>query len=175
MSPSRAKRSRTREHSLSDRRAWSSSRDSATLEPPTPATHSSSRISGQPSLTLLLAIGDTDARDTAVRLVRFGGAMSLAGYIAGPNGEYDWIVMDPDIDFAGLLKQFDTFLIGRKTFEAMRRMGTTPGRRPAFGTRLLADVERGRSSARHRGIGRRARGHRPAQEAGQGHRALWWR
>jgi len=66
-----------------------------------------------------------------MRLVRYGGAMSLDGYIAGPNGEYDWIVMDPDIDFAGLLKQFDTFLIGRKTFEAMARMGnatkSTPG------------------------------------------------
>jgi len=58
-----------------------------------------------------------------MRLVRYGGAMSLDGYIAGPNGEYDWIVMDPDIDFAGIMKQFDTFLIGRKTFEAMVRMG----------------------------------------------------
>ena len=66
-----------------------------------------------------------------MRLVRYGGAMSLDGYIAGPNGEYDWIVMDPDIDFGGLMKQFDTFLIGRKTFDAMLRMGnatkSTPG------------------------------------------------
>jgi len=59
-----------------------------------------------------------------MRLVRYGGAMSLDGYIAGPNGEYDWIVMDPDIDFAGMMAEFDTFLIGRKTFEAMMRMGS---------------------------------------------------
>ncbi len=59
-----------------------------------------------------------------MRLVRYGGAMSLDGYIAGPNGEHDWIVMDPDIDFAGLMQQFDTFLIGRKTFEMMRSMGS---------------------------------------------------
>src|SRR5437763_1217424 len=59
-----------------------------------------------------------------MRLVRFGGAMSLDGYIAGPNGEYDWIVMDPDIDLSEHMAQFDTFLIGRKTFDAMRKMGS---------------------------------------------------
>ena len=66
-----------------------------------------------------------------MRRVVYGGAMSLDGFIAGPNGEYDWIVMDPDIDFAALMGRFDTFLIGRKTFEAMRRMADsappTPG------------------------------------------------
>jgi dihydrofolate reductase len=58
-----------------------------------------------------------------MRKVVYGGAMSLDAFIAGPNGEYDWIVMDPDIDFAALMARFDTFLIGRKTFEVMRRMG----------------------------------------------------
>jgi dihydrofolate reductase len=66
-----------------------------------------------------------------MRKVVYGGAMSLDGFIAGPNGEYDWIVNDPEIDFASLMARFDTFLIGRKTFEVMRRMGTaappTPG------------------------------------------------
>ena len=36
-----------------------------------------------------------------MRRVRFSVAMSLDGYIAGPKGESDWIVMDPDIDFHG--------------------------------------------------------------------------
>jgi dihydrofolate reductase len=65
-----------------------------------------------------------------MRLVRFGSAMSLDGYIAGPGGEYDWIVMDPDFDFSEHMTQFDTFLIGRKTFEMMRRMGTDPQSMP---------------------------------------------
>ena len=59
-----------------------------------------------------------------MRRVLYGGAMSLDGYIAGPNGEYDWIVMDPEIDFAAMAARFDTYLIGRKTFDAMRRMGS---------------------------------------------------
>ncbi|HVS14521.1 MAG TPA: dihydrofolate reductase family protein [Thermoanaerobaculia bacterium] len=57
-----------------------------------------------------------------MRRVVYGCAVSLDGFIAGPNAEYDWIVMDPDIDFAALMARFDTFLIGRKTFEVMQRM-----------------------------------------------------
>jgi dihydrofolate reductase len=54
-----------------------------------------------------------------MRRVRYVVAMSLDGYIAGPNGEADWIIMDPDIDFRALFEQFDTFLMGRRTFEDM--------------------------------------------------------
>ena len=76
-----------------------------------------------------------------MRKVVYGGAMSLDGFIAGPNGEYDWIVMDPEIDFTALMARFDTFLIGRKTFEAMRRMGgagsAAPGIRSIVFSRTL--------------------------------------
>jgi dihydrofolate reductase len=58
-----------------------------------------------------------------MRRVRYQVAMSLDGYIAGPNGEFDWIVTDPDIDFAEIFGQFDTLLIGRHTFELMKRHG----------------------------------------------------
>lgn len=58
-----------------------------------------------------------------MRKVRYAVAASLDGYIAGPNGEYDWIVMDPDIDFEELTAGFDTVLMGRKTWEMTRRHG----------------------------------------------------
>src|ERR687885_476610 len=61
--------------------------------------------------------------EVSMRRIRYVVATSLDGYIAGPNGEADWIIMDPEIDFDGLFAQFDTFLIGRRTFEPMARAG----------------------------------------------------
>jgi dihydrofolate reductase len=58
-----------------------------------------------------------------VRRIRYQVAASLDGYIAGPHGEYDWIVMDPDIDFTAMFQQFDTLLMGRRTFEMMQGQG----------------------------------------------------
>jgi len=56
--------------------------------------------------------------------IRYNVAMSLDGFIAGPKGEADWIVADPEVDFAGLWAQFDTGLMGRKTYDAARlRLG----------------------------------------------------
>jgi dihydrofolate reductase len=53
-----------------------------------------------------------------MRKIRYAVAMSLDGYIAGPNGEADWIVTDPEVNFAELWAQFDTLLMGRRTYEA---------------------------------------------------------
>jgi dihydrofolate reductase len=57
------------------------------------------------------------------RRVRYQVAASLDGFIAGPNGEYDWIVMDPAIDFKALYAEFDTVLMGRNTYEMMTAQG----------------------------------------------------
>lgn len=58
-----------------------------------------------------------------MRRVRYSVASSLDGFIAGPNGEYDWIPMDPDIDFAAMFSNFDTMLMGRKTYEVAKTAG----------------------------------------------------
>jgi dihydrofolate reductase len=57
------------------------------------------------------------------RRVRYQVAMSLDGFIAGPNGEVDWIITDPEIDFKEIYSWFDTMLIGRRTFEVMKGAG----------------------------------------------------
>ena len=49
--------------------------------------------------------------------LRYQVAVTLDGFIAGPKGEYDWIVSDPSIDFSAMYKEFDTAVMGRKTYE----------------------------------------------------------
>ncbi len=60
------------------------------------------------------------------RRLRYQVAVSLDGFIAGTRGEYDWIVMDPAIDFEALFAEFDTAVMGRKTYEAMAAQGGGP-------------------------------------------------
>ncbi len=75
-----------------------------------------------------------------MRRIRYQVAASLDGYIAGPNGEADWIINDPDIDFGEMFSRFDTFLMGRGTFEAMvRQQGSAaiPGMKVLVFSRTL--------------------------------------
>ncbi len=73
-----------------------------------------------------------------MKKVRYNVAVSLDGYISGPNGEVDWILPDPEVDFAALWAQFDTLLMGRKTYDvAKMRLGEA-----AFKGRKVAVVSR---------------------------------
>lgn len=44
-------------------------------------------------------------------------AVTLDGFIEGPNGEVDWCILDDDMDFQGFLASIDTILYGRVSYE----------------------------------------------------------
>ena len=52
-----------------------------------------------------------------MRHLRYSVASSLDGYIAGPNGEFDWIVVDPEIDFTAMYAGFSGLVMGRRSYE----------------------------------------------------------
>lgn len=78
-----------------------------------------------------------------MRRIRYHVAMSLDGYIAGPKGEADWITPDPEVDFAALFNEFDTALVGRRTFAAMVDAGraTIPGMKLIVFSRTLRQAD----------------------------------
>jgi dihydrofolate reductase len=61
-----------------------------------------------------------------MRKIVAGFAISLDGFIAGVNNEIDWIIIDKEIDFAEQMKRFDTYFLGRKTYEITKKMGGNP-------------------------------------------------
>lgn len=58
------------------------------------------------------------------RQVIYNVAMSLDGFIAGAKGEFDWIPMDPTIDFGAIFAGMDTVLMGRETYDVARKQGS---------------------------------------------------
>ena len=52
-----------------------------------------------------------------MRRMRYQVAFSLDGFIAGPDDDFGWITPEPSFDFDELYAQFDTLLMGRRTYE----------------------------------------------------------
>jgi len=106
-----------------------------------------------------------------MRRVRYAVAMSLDGYIAGPNGEYDWIELDPDSAasfFKTFYAQFDTAVMGRKTFDQAR--GPVHGMRTlVFSRTLVAGDHQGVTVLGDEGIG-----HLTDLRAGEGKDIWLW-
>ena len=66
--------------------------------------------------------------------------ISLAGFVAGPNGEMNWIKVDQEIfDYVGLrISKTDTALYGRVTYQMMESYWPTAGEQP---TATKHDIE----------------------------------
>jgi dihydrofolate reductase len=73
-----------------------------------------------------------------MRRLRYQVACSLDGFIAGPEDEFDWITPEPSFDFEALHAQFDTLLMGRRTYEIVHSMGEIfPGKQVIVASRSL--------------------------------------
>ena len=79
-----------------------------------------------------------------MRQLRYSVAASLDGFIAGPNGEFDWILVDPEIDFAAMYAGFSGLVMGRRSYDVFAATGGQEG--PALPTyvysRTLTEGER---------------------------------
>lgn len=53
-----------------------------------------------------------------MRKVILNLAVSLDGFIEGPNGEIDWCIMDDDMNFDAFLAGIDTMFYGRVSYDA---------------------------------------------------------
>jgi dihydrofolate reductase len=67
-----------------------------------------------------------------MRKIILGVAVSLDGFIEGPNGEYDWCLTDQDYGLSDFFKRVDTLFMGRKTYEMAQSMGEPPPGFPKF-------------------------------------------
>lgn len=75
-----------------------------------------------------------------MRKLRYNVAASLDGFIADVDDRYDWIIEDPTINFKALFAEFDTALMGRRTFELVLSQdtgGVLPGLRTVVCSRTL--------------------------------------
>jgi len=56
-----------------------------------------------------------------MRKLILGLAVTLDGYIEGPNGEYDWCFTDQDYGLNDFYERIDATFIGRKSYETMQQ------------------------------------------------------
>ena len=74
------------------------------------------------------------------RRIWYSVAMSLDGYIAGPNGEVDWIPEELEIDWGAFMGRFDTVLMGRRSYEIAQ--GQPEGMLPKLATYVFSRTMR---------------------------------
>ncbi|MFN4291082.1 MAG: dihydrofolate reductase family protein [Permianibacter sp.] len=73
-------------------------------------------------------------------------AMSLDGYIAGPNDEIDWLFADRDYGFTPFFDRIDTIIMGRRSYE----MSCSFDEWPYPGKRTVVCSRQPRTNSDHR-------------------------
>lgn len=63
-----------------------------------------------------------------MRKVVYNCAVSLDGFIEGPNGEFDWCMTDQDYGMGVFMERIDAVLYGRKSYELVLKMGQPFGK-----------------------------------------------
>ncbi|HMD09596.1 MAG TPA: dihydrofolate reductase family protein [Candidatus Acidoferrum sp.] len=68
-----------------------------------------------------------------MRTITYGGAVSLDGFLAGPEGSIDWLHFSKDVQqvMADYWKNVDTILWGRKTYDVSVAMKPSSAKKPA--------------------------------------------
>jgi len=77
-----------------------------------------------------------------MRIVTYGGAVSLDGFLAGADGSIDWLYHSTDVQkvMAEYWKSVDTVLMGRKTYEVSLNMKRPSGKAAAKAKRDLSKL-----------------------------------
>jgi dihydrofolate reductase len=72
-------------------------------------------------------------RSETMRTITYGGAVSLDGFLAGPEGSIDWLHFSKDVQkvMADYWKKVDTILWGRKTYDVSVAMKPSSTKKPA--------------------------------------------
>ncbi|HZY81385.1 MAG TPA: dihydrofolate reductase family protein [Cyclobacteriaceae bacterium] len=58
-----------------------------------------------------------------MRRIVLGLAVSLDGFIEGPNGEYDWCFNDQDYGLTPFFKSIDSIFMGRRSYDVAKSNG----------------------------------------------------
>jgi dihydrofolate reductase len=75
-----------------------------------------------------------------MRKIILGLAVSLDGFIEGPNGEYDWCFTDQDYGMSDFFKRIDALFMGRKTYEMSLSINGNGGGFPKMKTYVFSNT-----------------------------------
>lgn len=75
-----------------------------------------------------------------MRKIILGLAVSLDGFIEGPNGEYDWCFTDQDYGMSAFFERVDAVFMGRKSYELTQNVKDSNNWMPPMKTYVFSNT-----------------------------------